>query len=371
MIPDEVGEAIARATLPCFVYDAAVVRQRAAEALSLVDRYFYPVKACPEPEIVLEAFEAGSGLDLCSEGDMEIARAVGCPGRFWKFTSAVADDWLFRRLAEAGAMLDADSLEQGLRWAACGGAACGLRITAQKRKALYGAKFGLPARAITDAVRHLAAAGVRVGGLHLHDQHTNLTPLEYITRLAENLAEVDPEILCGCRYVNVGGSWPMRHGSPASVEELRKGFSSLRERLAALGFNGALLAEPGRWVVGPCGYWAAQVSAIKPDPKGEDHKVVVLDTSAPVPCRPSMAPFVVLRGGRFLDIPKSLTCDIFGSANTALDLIGAGVRLPVLAPGDIVISTGQGAYTRALIPPFNERERPQAIVVGGRTQGSK
>lgn len=54
---------------------------------------------------------------------------------------------------------------------------------------------------------------------------------------------------------------------------------------------------------------------------------------------------------------------IFGSANTALDSIGVDVRLPALAAGDVVVSLGQGAYTRSLIPPFNERERPGAIVL--------
>ena len=42
--------------------------------------------------------------------------------------------------------------------------------------------------------------------------------------------------------------------------------------------------------------------------------------------------------------------------------IGVAVRLPDRAVGDVV-SLGQGADTRSLIPPFNERERPAAIVI--------
>jgi diaminopimelate decarboxylase len=71
-----------------------------------------------------------------------------------------------------------------------------------------------------------------------------------------------------------------------------------------------------------------------------------------------------LRDGILLKTRTRLTCDIFGSANTALDCLGAGVRLPSPAPGDVVVCLGQGAYTRSLIPPFNERERPAAIVLG-------
>jgi diaminopimelate decarboxylase len=117
--------------------------------------------------------------------------------------------------------------------------------------------------------------------------------------------------------------------------------------------------------VGPCGYWAARVAALKAHPRGGEHRVVVLDTNTPVPCRPSLAPFVVVREGALVQASRSLTCDLFGSANTALDTIGVEVRLPALAVGDVVVSLGQGAYTRALIPPFNERDCPAAIIVSG------
>lgn len=363
MIPQEVVRGISKTQLPCFVYDSAAVKQRIALASSLLDHYFFPIKVCPEPDIIRAALAAGASLDLCSEGDVDIAAAVGCPGDRWKFTSAHADDALLRKLCEAGALLDADSLEQALRWGACGGRLCGLRITAKRPKALYGSKFGVPARDIAIAANRLAVAGVRLEGLHLHDQHANLTPVEFAARLAESLAEVDQDILRGCRYVNIGGSWPMRHGNPASAEDLRHALGTLRERLSALGFRGALYAEPGRWVVGPCGYWAARVAALKAHPDGEDHRVVVLDTNTPIPCRPSLAPFVVLRDGSLLNTPRTLICDIYGSANTALDSIGSNVRLPTLALGDVVVSLEQGAYTRSLIPPFNERERPGAIIV--------
>lgn len=363
MIPREVLHAISQASLPCFVYDNAAVKQRAQSAASLLDRYYFPVKACPEPGVVRAALAAGWGLDLCSAGDIEIASAVGCPGDRWKFTSPCADDRLLRRLCEAGAALDADSIDQALRWGSCGGQACGLRIAARRARALYGSKFGMPARELAAAAGQLANAGLRLEGLHLHDQHANLAPAEFAMRLAEHLAEVSREVLCGCRYVNIGGSWPMRHGNPASQEDLRQGLKSLRERLATLGFQGTLYGEPGRWVVGPCGYWAARVAVVKAHPRGEHHRVVVLDTNTPVPCRPSLAPFVVLRHGDLLKSPRRLSCDIFGSANTALDSIGVDVRLPVLVPGDVVVSLAQGAYTRSLIPPFNERERPAAIVL--------
>jgi diaminopimelate decarboxylase len=104
---------------------------------------------------------------------------------------------------------------------------------------------------------------------------------------------------------------------------------------------------------------------VKAHPAGGEHRIVVLDTNTPVPCRPSLAPFAVVRDGLLVKEPRAWTCELFGSANTALDSIGSGIRLPALTVGEVVVSLGQGAYTRSLIPPFNERERPVAIVVGG------
>jgi diaminopimelate decarboxylase len=146
VISGKVIQAILGAPLPCFVYDATAIKERAALASSLLDRYFFPIKACPERDVVRAALGVGCGLDLCSEGDVEIANAVGCPGEQWKFTSACANEELLRRLFQAKALFDADSLEQGLTWGRCGGRVCGLRMSAKQPKALYGAKFGIPPR---------------------------------------------------------------------------------------------------------------------------------------------------------------------------------------------------------------------------------
>jgi diaminopimelate decarboxylase len=363
VLPSPVLQAILQANLPCYVYDTSVVRQRAASAASLLDRLFFPIKACPELEVVRAAIAAGCGLDLCSEGDAQIASAAGCPGHRWSFTAAHADRPLLQRLLAAGAVMDADSIEQALGWHSCGGSACGLRVTPANPHSLYMGKFGIPTMDIAAAARQMAIGGVRLEGLHVHDNHASLTPDEFAIRLTEAFSTVGRDILSVCQYLNIGGSWPMRHGNPASVEDLQSALSTFRQRVADLGFHGMVWAEPGRWVVGPCGYWAARVAALKPHPLGGDRSIVILDTSTPVPCKPSLGPFVALRDGAPLKAPRSLTCDLYGAANTALDSVGLAVRLPPLALGDIVVVLGQGAYTRSLTPPFNERDRPAAVFV--------
>lgn len=98
VIPEPVLRAISQTGLPCFVYDTAAIRQRSTLASSLLDRCFFPVKACPEPGVLRAVLEVGGGLDLCSEGDVALAAAVGCAPERWKFTSAWASGALLRRL---------------------------------------------------------------------------------------------------------------------------------------------------------------------------------------------------------------------------------------------------------------------------------
>lgn len=56
---------------------------------------------------------------------------------------------------------------------------------ARNPKALYGPKFGVPGDAVGATAHRLGAGGARLEGVHLHDQHANLTPMEFAARLAE------------------------------------------------------------------------------------------------------------------------------------------------------------------------------------------
>jgi diaminopimelate decarboxylase len=364
MLPDRVLAAIARGPLPTYVYDLAVVRERVGQALSLLDCCYYPIKSCPVEAVVRAAMEAGSGLDLCSLGDTNIANAVGCPGSRWSFTSAHAPRDLLRGLLRMGSVFDADSEEQMREWRALGGIECGLRVAPDDDSSPYGVKFGVPARGVGRLAMRSREDGLIVVGLHMHESNASRMPADLAVRIEAILAGVDNAVLRDCRYVNIGGGWPIREGWPVGSEEIGVALDLLRNRLAARGFAGMLVGEPGEWVVGPAGYWAATVSAVKRHPHDLGRRVIVLDTATPVPCKPSAAPFVLVRDGLVVgndlaDTPH----DVFGSANTGSDAIGLGVLLPDARPGDLVVSLCQGAYTRSLTGSFNERPLPGVTVV--------
>lgn len=360
MLPERVTKALRRDALPLFVYDLAAVAQRVERAASLVDQYYYPVKACAVEAVISAAVGCGAGLDLCSAGDLAFARAADRRVPL-SFTSPHVSDELLRKLVAAGAVFDADSEEQITRWRGSGGSACGVRLATADHESPYGIKFGIEASDLHVAAREKDAPSI--DGLHVHEQHRARTAAQMTARLEELLARVDDAIISRCRYVNVGGGWPVTDGEPAADDELRHAFSAFRKSLAGRGFRGVVAGEPGEWVVGPAGYWAAVVSAVKRHPLDSDRHILVLDTATPVPCRPSTAPFALLRGDCVVEGVDSVWCDLYGSANTGADTIGLGVALPLPRRGDVVVSCGQGAYVRSLTGSFNERALPGLVMV--------
>lgn len=91
---------------------------------------------------------------------------------------------------------------------------------------------------------------------------------------------------------------------------------------------------------------------------------LVGSADTPVPCRPSLAPVVVLRDGGLVQAPRSLTCDTFGSANTALGCVGAEVRLPARAVGDVVVFLGQRGLHSLVDSSVQRARTPAAMVIG-------
>ncbi len=348
----------------CYVYDLSMLRVRVAEACGLVDDYFYPVKANPEPDLVRAAVDAGAGLDLSSRGDLEVALSSGADPSRCSFTSANLDESMCMALLAAAIDVDLDSADQVALWLRLGGRDAGLRICTADPVSPYGSKFGLRSDAVQQAVELISSSGGRITGLHLHDMHADVTPEAMTDGILSVLESVPEGIVHRCERINIGGGWPMPDGVPATVSDLAPALERLRLRLKAYGFQGKLAAEPGEWVVGPCGWLPGRVSAVKPHPVYPGRLVVVLDVATPVPCRASRSAFAVVRGKAHVEISADIECcDVYGSANTGLDTVGLAVHLPRPQVGDVVVSSGQGAYSRQLVGTFNERPTPGAMVL--------
>lgn len=345
-----------------YLLSAAMLRERVACALELADTYLFPVKANPDPGVLAIAVGAGAGLDLCSRGDLELARSVAAAGVRLGFTSPNLDTSLAADLVTAGVSIDLDSLQQ-VGFLPKGAAKVGLRVCAADAESSYGSKFGVGITDVPLVGDALRARGMHPSGLHVHEAYTTANGMA--VRLVGVLEQIPPSVIGDLERVNIGGGWPVSRGVPAPSEEISCAIRAVRDRLSGKGFSGEIVVEPGEWVVGPCAWLVARVSAVKPHPNDRQRRIVVLDTATPVPCRPSDGPFEVLRDGEWGEAGGATApCDIYGSANSGLDTLGVGVSMAVPNVGDVVAIAGQGAYARQLTGTFNERPVPPLVVFG-------
>lgn len=327
----------------------------------MADDFFFPIKANPDPHVLSIAVEGGAGLDLCSRGDLALAGRFLVPEGRLNFTSPHLDRDLAADLLSAGVSIDLDSPQQ-LDVLPMGTPAVGIRVCTAEPHSPYGSKFGVASDQIAALHASLRARGIRLSGLHVHTAHFDVLSLS--DRLLGVLRQVPLATLQSVERINLGGGWPTADLQSPSPADLALATATIRTSLLAMGYRGRLAIEPGEWIVGPCAWFVARVSGVKPHPFEAERLVVILDAATPVPCRPSQGPFEILRDGAWLDADQAgATCDIYGSANTGLDTLGVRVTMAHPRPGDMLAIGCQGAYARQLTGTFNERKTPPIVVV--------
>jgi diaminopimelate decarboxylase len=353
--------------LPCFVYDPAVVTANVLELRAAFPAYHYPVKSNAHPELVRAALAAGAMLDLCSDGDINVAEEVAALARS-SYTGAGLTPEILGRIAGIGCRVNLDSVHEVALWARLApGRPCGVRLQIPRSVSGYDVKFGLTPQEVEEA---LTIVG-RINGIHVHDGHRGRTPDEAAAVFAAALESLDEVLIRELDYVSLGGGWPHAYEgeSPWSVTDIAAAIDA--NPLGALrrkGFRGKTLVEPGEFIVASAGVWLAQVATVKVDRQRPGQLLVILDTPTPMPCADFAYPTISLRrsdGSDHYELPggRTLPCTVYGSTNSGRDRIRSGVLLPDPSPGDVVVIRDTGAYVQSLISGFNERRPPFTYVM--------
>jgi diaminopimelate decarboxylase len=162
------------------------------------------------------------------------------------------------------------------------------------------------------------------------------------------------------RYVDCGGGLGIRYTSerPPDTSE----YAAVLARIVRpLGCH--LLIEPGRSLVGPAGVLLMRVLYTKKN-RGKDF--VVVDAAMNDFMRPSLygAAHPVTRARR--DSAALARADIVGPVCESGDCFLQDWPLGTVAPGDVLVLWGAGAYGTAQASNYNSRPRPAEILVSGR-----
>ena len=368
--PAEVRRLVREFGSPLLILDCERVRvqfRKLRKALPHVDLH-YALKPLPHPAVVRTVIEEGGFLDLATSGEVQLVERLGVPPERCIHTHPI------KRAADIANALEfgvrtfvADNPDEVRKFARHRDAAqLLLRVSFRSPGAVVdlSRKFGCDPEAVLDLARVAAGLGVGVRGLSFHagsqtpDATKHVEALEACARL---IAAARREKLGVFDTLDIGGGFPIDYAQP--VQDIGRFCAPLRAAISALPKRVRVIAEPGRYIVGPA---AIGVASVMGRAQREGHWWYYLDDGlygsysgqlydhARYPVEP-------LRDGgeRLPSVLAGPTCD-------SIDVIAENLMLPPLKAGDLIIGRAMGAYTHASATDFNFFPRATVVAVNTR-----
>ncbi|WP_435191969.1 diaminopimelate decarboxylase [Streptomyces sp. bgisy126] len=385
-----VTEVAERHGTPAYLFDEADFRMRCTtyrEAFHDFDVY-YASKAFLTLTSARIAMETGLSLDVCTEGELAYARAVGFPPeRVLMHGNNKSEDELASALEYGVGRIVVDSREELDRLEALVPRFPGtkpavlLRVTVGVRADTHAhiatahedQKFGfsLVSGEAEEAVRRVVDGGLlELRGLHSHIGSQILTTSGFeaaakrLVGLRAKLAEdgIDlPEL-------DLGGGFGIAYtpeDEPTKAKEMADILrTTVAEECAALGVSVPRLAiEPGRAIAGPSGVTLYRVGTVKH--REGIRTFVAVDGGMSDNVRTALyeATYSVHLAGRTSDADPTLV-RVVGKHCDAGDVVVRDDHLPCdVRAGDLIAVPGTGAYCHSLAHNYNQIPRPPVIAL--------
>jgi ornithine decarboxylase len=364
--PAEVRRLAGEFGSPLLILDCARVRAqylRLARALPGVALH-YALKPLPHAAVVEAVVGLGGGLDLASTGEVHVARRAGVDPARCIHTHPVKRERDIANALDFGIdTFVADNPDEVRKFRAhAGRVRLLLRVSFRSPGAVcdLSRKFGCDPGDALGLARLAAGLGIEVRGFSFHagsqlaDAGKHVEAIEACARL---LAAVRRERLGRCDTLDIGGGFPIDYLERAAG--IGRFCAPIRRALAKLPKRVRVLAEPGRYIVGPA---AIAVATVMGRARREGRWWYYLDDGvygsyAGQHYDHAHYPISALRDGPTApSVLAGPTCD-------SIDVIAEDLPLPELRAGDLVVGRQMGAYTWALASEFNFFERATVVAV--------
>jgi ornithine decarboxylase len=368
--PAEVRRLVREFGSPLLILDCARVRvqyRKLRKALPRVDLH-YALKPLPHPAVVRTVIEEGGFLDLATSGEVRLVARLGVAADRCIHTHPIKRPADIANALEFGVRLFvADNPDEVRKFARHRDEAqLLLRVSFRSPGAVVdlSRKFGCDPEGVLELARIAAGLGIGVRGLSFHvgSQTADATKqVEALDACARLMAAARRERLGIFDTLDIGGGFPIDYSQP--VQDIGRFCAPLRAAISALPKRVRVIAEPGRYIVGPA---AIGVASVMGRAQREGHWWYYLDDGlygsysgqlydhARYPVEP-------LRDGaeRLPSVLAGPTCD-------SIDVIAENLMLPPLKAGDLIIGRAMGAYTRASATDFNFFPRATVVAVNTR-----
>jgi ornithine decarboxylase len=355
---------------PLLIVDCERIRaqyRKLARVLPGVDLH-YALKPLPHAAAVRTVIDAGGFLDLATTGEVQLASRLAVAPERCIHSHPIKTERDIRNALHFGVRtFVADNPDEVRKFAHfTERAELLLRISFRSPGAVcdLSRKFGCDPSEALDLARLAADLGISVRGLSFHvgSQAPNSGKhVEAIDACAQLLRAARREKLGVLDTLDIGGGFPISYAQKS--QEIGSFCAPIRAALASLPRRLRIIAEPGRFIVGPA---AIGVAAVMGRARREGRWWYYLDDGLYGSYSGQMYdharyPIEALRstGERSPCVLAGPTCD-------SIDVIAENVMLPQLRCGDLIIGRAMGAYTWASASEFNFF--PKATVVAVNAQ---
>jgi len=365
--PAEIRRLVGEFGSPLLILDCERVRvqfRKLSKALPHVQLH-YALKPLPHPAVVQTVLAEGGFLDLATTGEVQLVQRLGvAPARCIHTHPIKRPADIANALAYGVRTFVADNPDEVRKFARLSGVAqLLLRVSFRAPGAVcdLSRKFGCDPEQLLELARLAADLGISVRGLSFHvgSQTVDATKhVEAVNACAQLMRAARREKLGAFDLLDIGGGFPIDYAQP--VQDIGRFCAPLRAALAQLARRVRVIAEPGRYIVGPA---AIGVASVMGRAQREGHWWYYLDDGlygsysgqlfdhARYPVEPLRASAEQLPA-----VLAGPTCD-------SIDVIAENLMLPKLKVGDLLVGRAMGAYTWASATEFNFFPRATVVAV--------
>ena len=371
---DQIQRLVREFGSPLLIVDCARVRAQYRQlraALPGVDLH-YALKPLPHAAVIRTIMELGGWLDLATSGEVQLVHSLGVDPARCIHTHPIKRERDIRSALAFGVRLfvadNPDEVRKFKRYA--DSARLLLRVSFRSPGAVcdLSRKFGCDPEAALELARLAAGLGIDVQGYSFHVGSQVPDALKHVEAIA-----VSAQLLAGARRerlgtldtLDIGGGFPIDYST--STVDIRRFCAPIRAALGKLPRRVRVIAEPGRYIVGPA---AIGVATVIGRAQREGHWWYYLDDGLYGSYSGQLYdharyPVESLRQGGPL-MPSVLagpTCD-------SIDMIAENLLLPQLRAGDLIVGRAMGAYSWASASEFNFFPKATVVAVN-RTRGDR
>lgn len=381
---------------PLYVMDEDLIREHCRSFKQSMDKYYggkglvcYASKAFCCKAMCRIMLEEGLGLDVVSEGELYTALSVGFPAEKLCFHgNNKTDHELSYALEQGVGRIIVDNIFELERLNALA------EKTGKTANIMYRIKPGIDAHthnfimtgqidskfgfaletgeAYEAVKKAISASHINLVGLHCHIG-SQIFDIDPFVKAAEVMltfiAKIKNELGFEVKELNLGGGFGIKYTEEDAPVAYEKYMEKVSAKVAEVCAEQKLtqpfiLIEPGRSIAAPAGITLYTVGGKKVIPN--------IRTYVSVDGGMGDNPRYALYQSKYdvevankADLPKSEVVTVAGKCCETGDLIGEGMSIQSVEPGDILAVLATGAYNYSMSSNYNRIPKPAVVMVSG------